>query len=171
MMQSISRLTLHRLHRLKTLEMKQNEIEGINTNAFSENWRLEIIYISNNMLTSKNKKCFIANVLEKLETLNLANNQISSIHQDIFLLSDLKRFNLSHNQILTIDDMTLIDFKQNQGLLVHLSFNRIERVIIRNGFDISGHNFHFNLEGNPLICDCHVTELKQKMQENGQSVC
>jgi protein toll len=47
-----------------------------------------------------------------------------------------------------------------------LSFNRIQRVILKNGFDISGPRFKLNLEGNPLICDCAITELKQKLEGN-----
>ena len=97
---------------------------------------LKEIDLSNNLLKDEDTQC-----LKKLETLNLANNHISSIQ------SDLKSPNLSQNHIGDIRDVGDIDFKQKQGMIVDLSFNKIERVILRNQFSISGHNFHMNLEG------------------------
>eukprot|EP00092_Neocalanus_flemingeri_P030633 GFUD01033261.1.p1 GENE.GFUD01033261.1~~GFUD01033261.1.p1 ORF type:complete len:1088 (+),score=206.14 GFUD01033261.1:331-3594(+) len=158
----IDRQLLLDLTSLKTLHFQDNAIAGIDRDALSQNKMLEEVDLSNNNLSEDNQ-CFKANILEKLKTLNLANNQISSVYQDFLYMSKLQALNLSHNEIgrkLMPED---INFVQNQGLVVDLSFNNIERIILKNGFEISGHNFLLNITGNPLICDCTITELKMKL--------
>ena len=175
-LQSINRHILHELDSLKTLRLAKNRIRKIDSNALVDNYQLEEIDFSENMITNDDTECFKANILEKLKILNLANNQITSIDQDILILSELQNLNLSNNLIGDIKPIDInfkpllsnripaFDFKQNHGLVVDLSYNRIERFILKNGFNISGPNFKLNLDGNPFICDCTITELKQKLE-------
>jgi len=161
---------------LKYLDLSGNLLTNLPENIFLGLQKLEEINLSQNLVTTGDTECIKANILQKLTTLNLAHNQITSIDQDILILSDLQTLNLSHNHIGDIKPIDInfqpplsnrileVEIKQDRGLLVDLSFNRIERFILKNGFNISGPNFKLNLEGNPLICDCFITELKQKLE-------
>ena len=48
-------------------------------------------------------------------------------------------------------------------LSVDLSNNMIQLMPLRPGFNMSQHNFLLNLTGNPLLCDCNLLELRNKV--------
>jgi len=70
---------------------------------------------------------------------------------------------LSRNIIKDDIDLDKIDFRSIEEISIDLSFNKIKRFLSRNWHQIPSQKLHINLDGNNFICDCWITELKQKL--------
>ena len=105
-----------------------------------------------------------------LEDLNLANNGIKELHPRIFNnLRMLKRLNLNHNSLRTLD----FSFSHMHRLSkLDLSFNLISNMndslleTISKMFRANGSKLKLNLSGNPLQCSCQTLNFLNWMDSN-----
>ena len=140
---------------------------------------------------SRTTECLRHQNLQQVRSIDLSFNSIDTVNFKFLLMSSLQSLNLSHNTIGPAISPEDLDFKLTFGLSVDLSYNKIERVDLREkeGTEISkgshvfryllclflllkifAENFLLNLSGNPLRCDCWATELRAKVAgEDGGS--
>lgn len=142
------------LNRLEDVNLAYNKISRIEPGAFDSVPALKILFLSNNLLQSINSDDFTgaknlqelfldSNVIErieanafdlpKLEILSLKDNRLKSLPNNIFEnLTKLERIDLSHNDIVDIDDL----FK-NCDQLYSLSLNHNPNLKNADVFEIT----------------------------------
>ena len=150
---------------LRKLLIQKNDLEEIDENSFRRTNLIEEIDMSRNNITFEDTECFKSNNFQKLRTLDLSHNLIKLINMDFHLMSKLQKLNLNHNIVGPILRPEDINFKLTFGLLLDLSYNKIEYFDLRNRFETVDNvdNFLLNISGNPIRCDCLSTELKLKL--------
>jgi hypothetical protein len=120
------------LHELLFLDLELNEIESIQSDAFRDNSKLEVISLSHNNLKYLSEDHF--KLLVNLQVLNLDHNKIRFI--DPFAFKDqknLKTIQLARNEIKFLDPKTLETLTFLEKL--SLSFNQLETIdgnLLRN---------------------------------------
>ena len=154
------------LQNLRIIHLQENNIQSLEKNAFSSNRKLEELDLSKNQLR---KWGHIPSIFEKLKILNIAQNKLNEIEDAFrFNMLNVKVLNFSYNNIgegkygLVPDDLQFL--QRSSNLVVDLSYNKIKRLSFENTRlqkSDTFSNYHLNLTGNPLICDCHATELKK----------
>ena len=161
------------LRKLKIVHLQENQLSDIPYNTFSRKRLLKNLDLSSNNLSPEpNLRFTKGQVFEKLQELDLSNNSWTAI-TDEFQVNFLKMrvLNLSHNLIGEDGGGMLaanhaLQFLQKE-IIVDLSYNK------KHWFDLrkpqySDHTLSnklkINLTGNPFICDCMATELKQKIE-------
>ena len=93
----INRSALRGDHSLTDLQLQDNQIETIHSDAF-DLVALRTIYLQNNSLASLSSQWFSGN--EKLQTVMLQNNLLNSVPEDAFRgCTALESLDLSHNNI------------------------------------------------------------------------
>eukprot|EP00090_Calanus_glacialis_P045164 TRINITY_DN8224_c0_g1_i1.p1 TRINITY_DN8224_c0_g1~~TRINITY_DN8224_c0_g1_i1.p1 ORF type:complete len:1130 (+),score=224.17 TRINITY_DN8224_c0_g1_i1:40-3429(+) len=169
------------LRNLKIVHFPENMLSELPYEIFAPTKKLvELDLSSNKIELNPNKRFFTgASTFDKLRTFNIANNKLTSIPEEFtFTMLKLQVLNMSYNLIgqdrgvLEPDD---INFIQRLDLLVDLSFNKIGRVSLYEDKLWNNRNhtfvpFKLNLTGNPIICDCIATELKQKIEGNLEGI-
>ena len=164
------------LQNLKIVHFQENLLEDLPYELFSPTKKLKELDLSHNKLEIKSRKRFTGgSTFDDLKLFNLAHNRLSYIPEELtYNMLDVQVINMSYNNIgedrnvIEPDD---IKFMQRSNVVVDLSFNSIERIALlgdslyeNRNVEIISYNFQLNLTGNPLICDCIATELKQKME-------
>eukprot|EP00092_Neocalanus_flemingeri_P010223 GFUD01011014.1.p1 GENE.GFUD01011014.1~~GFUD01011014.1.p1 ORF type:complete len:847 (+),score=141.65 GFUD01011014.1:252-2792(+) len=163
------------LRNLKTVHFQENLLEDLPYQLFSPTKKLEELDLSNNRIEIKDRKSFTTgSTFDKLKIFNIANNKWSFIPDNFgFNMLNAKVINMSYNNIgeengvLEPNDINFL--QRSDEFMLDLSFNSIERVTLHEDrlFKYNNKtytNFKLDLTGNPLICDCIATELKQKLE-------
>ena len=88
---------------------------------------------------SRTTECLRHQNLQQVRTIDLSFNSIDTVNFKFLLMSSLQSLNLSHNTIGPAISPEDLDFKLTFGLSVDLSYNKIERVDLREteGTEIS----------------------------------
>lgn len=170
------------MSRLTHLYLNDNQITSISSKAFIGIKSVEFITLQNNKLSLnavgtaaifENDKVGLLPTgspfqkLEKLVTLNLANNSITSLFED-FTLGSLKSLNLSYNEI------SIISFDEFQslgrdGLTIDLTHNQIEEVLFPPSIDPMTPMFTVHLNNNPIECDCNVLNFVKYLRNRNNT--
>ena len=152
--------------------MTNNSIKTLPNKVFEENKNLEDIDLSHNQLEKwpRNGK----NPLEYLKALNLSFNQLTEIDENSMILNmlNLESIDLSHNLLNGTFVPWMINFRVKR---VDLSHNHIAGINVsmewwneafkaHKAYKNFQANFTLNLAGNPLKCDCWMTELKLNLE-------
>lgn len=105
--------------------------------------------------------------LEKLVTLNLINNSITSLFED-FTLASLKSLNLSYNdiQVVSFDDFQSLG---RDGLTIDLTHNKIERINFPPSIDPMTASFTVHFNNNPIECDCNVLNFVKYLRNRNNT--
>ncbi len=163
---------------LETLYLQQNQIRKIQRTALATNGKLRHLDLAfNNISVSKgsNNGFLSGQVFGSLETLNLTHNNISYLEESLIInFLNLRTLNLSHNAFVAVDPLDLA-FSKNGKLTLDLSYNNIssfsleatpEALFVFN----TSYPYSLMLAGNPLRCDCYMSELRQKVTNELVSV-
>ena len=98
---------------------------------------------------SRTTECLRHQNLQQVRSIDLSFNSIDTVNFKFLLMSSLQSLNLSHNTIGPAISPEDLDFKLTFGLSVDLSYNKIERVDLREkeGTEISkgSHVFRYLL--------------------------
>ena len=88
---------------------------------------------------SRTTECLRHQNLQQVRSIDLSFNNIDTVNFKFLLMSSLQSLNLSHNNIGPKISPEDLDFKLTFGLSVDLSYNKIERVDLREkeGTEIS----------------------------------
>ena len=172
---SISRWTFKDLVKLETLHLHENLIATVHNKALASMTDLAELDLSANNLVydgkDRTRNMFLSSQpFERLVTLDLSENSFSALEYSVVINHlNLKTLNLSRNSF-KVFNLENFNFVKNGGAVdVDLSYNQIERVDISVTKHINllfankTNLFILNLTGNPLICDCFITELKEKV--------
>ena len=174
---NITDSVLHDLVNLKTLHLQENQIGAIHKNAFAFLINLRELDLSSNMLPYVGKDqnyygIFDSQNFEFLVTLNLAHNFYSVLDNGIAYrpggMFKLRKLNLSHN---VLNKYNLEEFLIFDRSFIDLSYNKIERVDFNEKYGLLPFLYDppkvipkLNLAGNPLVCDCFTSDLKEKIE-------
>jgi len=120
---------------------------------------------SNNITLGDYGHFTYTNRWDKMKTLNLSRNDLDKMPRGVEYMLNLVNLDLSHNKLMFLELGDLNNFDQtnkNGDFVVNLASNLIERIYLANSFmvTIKETNMKLNLVGNPIICDCTVTQLK-----------
>lgn len=109
---------------MKIINLKNNQINIINTKAFSNLYALETINLSNNKISQLNKDTF--NGLWNLKTININNNFIDYLESGIFS-------NLNELKVLQLDGNNLNKFDENLFInpFVHINFSERKSIFLK----------------------------------------
>ena len=164
------------LGNLKTLHLQENQIGAIHKNAFTFLLNLRELDLSSNILPYGGEDrnyygIFNSQYFEFLVTLNLAHNFYSVLDNGIAYrpggMFRLSKLNLSYNSLKSYN---LKDFLIYDRSFIDLSYNKIEKVnfnekyVLPFLYDPLQVKPKLNLIGNPLVCDCFTSELKEKIE-------
>ncbi|CAI9716783.1 toll-like receptor Tollo [Octopus vulgaris] len=165
---------------LEYLVLKDNAIEIIENDAFSQLQSLQILNLKNNNITNINNNPF--KNLHKLWGLNIAFNNIKELRHGTISHLQLREFYCRNNQLTTLSkamfpkSLRLIDLSHNYikfltDDIVH-DMNHLTELNLRSNHlsTVKGWNFlrsanakpiRILLLGNSFKCDCHLTWLKE----------
>ncbi|NWH98075.1 LRTM1 protein, partial [Tichodroma muraria] len=141
---------------IQILQLQNNRIWRINSNAFTATPLLKILDLSNNSLSSVAPGAF--QKLRYLQVLNLTRNLIHYIENKTFsFLPHLKELDLSSNSIIRLPEtfgnstgnITLLSVKHNK-------LQKMERVLLESLPNLKVVLF----KDNPWQCNCNIFGLK-----------
>lgn len=113
------------LSKLKHLQLRQNKIELVVSDAFVDLVNLEVLSLSSNRIKTLGRNAFAS--LKALKTLYLYDNEIQFLHPKIFnSLVNVEKIYFKRNEILILDENI---FKTLSSLkTVDVSSNKVERI-------------------------------------------
>jgi Leucine-rich repeat (LRR) protein len=170
---------LRDLTRLEILHLQQNQIQAVHATALATNGKLRVLDLAFNNITlqqgGRQGRFLAGQVFESLEVLNLTHNNISYLEESLlnnFL--QLRFLNLSHNAFSLLNPLDMA-FIKNGRLTLDLSFNQIETFSLEASPEAvfiynTSTEYSLRLGGNPLRCDCYLSELRQKVTDELVSV-
>ena len=171
---SISERVFKDLVKLTHLHLHQNLLTTIHSRALVFMTELEELLLQENSLryeAGSRNRFLSAHTFEKLRIINLSSNFISAIEQNLVITClNLEVLDLSNNSFTQFRLETFSNLINYGHLNVNLSGNQIKRVDMRPtttlaiSFKDKTDKFTLDLSGNPLICDCFITELKKKAE-------
>ncbi|XP_026753745.2 connectin-like [Galleria mellonella] len=151
---------------LLELELDKNNISELRKECFEGLAKLKRLDLSHNKISVLNSFTFTE--LWNLELLLLHYNDISIVAQRSFDgLSQLKKLNLSHNNLIILAGEL---FAGVRGLLgLDLRYNILKRFTFDDVNPIYENllkeNSYIYLEGNELLCDCHLAWMHKLRHE------
>ena len=173
---SISEHVFKDLVKLTRLHLQQNLLTTIHSRALVFMTELEELLLHENSLTyeaGSRNRFLSAHTFEKLRIINLSSNFISAIEENLVITClNLEVLDLSNNSFTQFSLEQFSNLINYGHLNVNLSANQIKRVDMRPtttlafSFKDKTDKFTLDLSGNPLICDCFITELKKKAEGN-----
>jgi len=190
---SIPTNTFKMLNILKLLDLSGNKITEIDQNIFQGTQQLSHLHLHHNQLKRINLS-ILGHKNSALAYLELSHNSLATADIGSGIFSKLVHINLSNNRIKGSFSMTLrincrhlsyIDLSNNsyngtikksnldvfkRNLTINLSHNGINRIDMtppRFAFALlksSSYHTEVMLVGNPLVCDCFASELKERLK-------
>ncbi|CAD6994224.1 unnamed protein product [Ceratitis capitata] len=178
------------LTKLEILQLNDNDLFKIDFNAFTETSNMKYLNLANNQIDFSDSLVIDAlemmknddnndGVLEdfpnvftspfrslfNLQELSLRNNSIMYLYKEWRMqLPMLRTIDLSYNKINTFSTRD-VQFVSDQITLVNLTHNLIEQIDFKGIDNIEQHiaarHIHFDLNYNPLRCDCGIFHFAQ----------
>ncbi|KAJ8280447.1 hypothetical protein GJAV_G00054670 [Gymnothorax javanicus] len=144
------------LGRLKTLDLRQNQISEVQRYAFADQDGMQILWLQNNNLDSIPEAI---RGLANLQVLSLANNQISWVNSESFQgCRSLTALHLQHNRISGVAVDAFGDLMKLQ--MLNMGANLLETIPGPTLQSLWGQCMNIRLHGNPWRCNCSLAELR-----------
>ncbi|XP_075992025.1 artichoke [Anticarsia gemmatalis] len=138
-LQYISLRAFDNIPLIQYLNLSNNHISNIDHSGLRQLSSLEVLDLSFNKLTRLTRASF--QYMEWLVELNLDNNLVCHIGGQPFdFMPRLKVLSLRHNRLSTVSEGTFAKLRNNIAIL--------------------------DIDGNPLICNCHIIWLKSWLSES-----
>jgi Leucine-rich repeat (LRR) protein len=179
------------LRKLKFVTLSRNEISTIDSNAFTDLFKLETLYLDNNNLEYVSSRLFSSlenlkslnlcvnkietlspktfHALRNLESLHLKDNNLQFLHKDLFAtLGNLKNITLNNNNVEVIHANL---FHHNINLeYVWINDNKI-KFINSNSFETLSYLKFINLMDNICINNLYHNGSFDMMEETLEKNC
>ncbi|CAO1397580.1 unnamed protein product, partial [Diamesa tonsa] len=158
-----------KLQKLEKLYLYYNEIKTID-NSFKNLKNLQEIYLEGNQL-SDNKMYNLFDNLTELRFIDLSYNNLNQFNiSKIILFQKLIKLDLSHNNFSNSIFTNWTIFSTIQRFEIDFSHNKLTKFNVEDFYlqlklpyirRRSSPKIKFNVDENPIICDCNALELVQ----------
>ena len=163
---------------LRSLDLSHNKIKEINL-LHTHNSVVNVDLSYNKLTTSEFGEY---GTFDRLEMLNLSHNKIENIYHGIWIAYLSLKHLILHNNLFSGS----IKLEKAKSMNLDLSFNSIENIVMKkkifspSGKFIANISYHpkevfsqfekliVNISSNPIQCDCHATDLKEKIVDNSK---
>lgn len=141
---SVSEIHFKGLSKLKILNLENNKIDHIASDAFIDLVALELLYLSYNRIQFLGANTFSS--LENLEQLFLDNNEIQLFQPKIFnSLANVKFINLDNNEIFILDENIFEAAKNLTEITIgNNKLEKISRTLFNNNLNLEKILLHGN---------------------------
>ncbi|CAG4968697.1 unnamed protein product [Colias eurytheme] len=151
------------LNRLKIIELQGNRLQFISMRAFENLPYVQYLNLSNNQLTNLENSGI--KQLTTLEVLDLSFNKLTMVTKESFQYMEwLVELNLDNNHICSINGHPF-DFMPRLKVL-SLRHNKLTTVFENNFMKLRHNIAIFDIDGNPIICNCGIIWFKAWLSES-----
>ncbi|MEE6521002.1 hypothetical protein FKM82_018979, partial [Ascaphus truei] len=149
-----------------TLLLAYNNICVLKILSFLNYQQLEYLELQNNVISDIHSQAF--QTLQNLSYLDLSNNQLIHIKPGVFKpLSSLITLNLGNNRIASLSGNALEPSTKLQRLfLYNNALTNLRTELLYNLPSLT----HLRLDGNPWVCTCQIQYLFSWMIDNAQKI-
>ncbi|XP_045515611.1 protein artichoke [Pieris brassicae] len=151
------------LPRLRIIELQGNRLQYVSKRAFDNMPLVQYLNMSNNQMTNLENSGI--RQLTSLEVLDLSFNKVTMITRESFQYMEwLVELNLDNNHVCSINGNPF-DYMQRLKVL-SLRHNKLTTVTENNFLKLRHNIAIFDIDGNPLICNCGIIWLKSWLAES-----
>ncbi|XP_021182892.3 protein artichoke [Helicoverpa armigera] len=151
------------LPKLRIIELQGNRLQFISLRAFENMPLVQYMNLSNNQITSIDNSGL--NQLTSLEVLDLSFNKLMRLTRASFQYMEwLVELNLDNNMICHISGQPF-DFMPRLKVL-SLRHNKLSTVLENTFSKLRNNIAILDIDGNPLVCNCHIVWLKSWLSES-----
>ncbi|CAK1549694.1 unnamed protein product [Leptosia nina] len=151
------------LLKLRILELQGNRLQFVSMRAFENMPLVQYLNVSNNHLTNLENSGI--RTLTSLEVLDLGFNKLTMITKESFQHMEwLVELNLDSNHICSINGHPF-DFMPRLKIL-SLRNNKLTSIAENNFLKLRHNIAIFDINGNPIICNCAMIWLKSWLSES-----
>ncbi|KAM4019449.1 leucine-rich repeat-containing protein 26 [Anomaloglossus baeobatrachus] len=150
----------------QTILLAYNKLTVLKMLSFHKNPNLNRLELQNNLISNIDSQAF--KNLQNLSYLDLSSNQLATIKQEVFKpLLSLNTLNLGNNQISWLPRNVLENLVNLHTLYLHN--NALTGLRMDILYNLPALN-QLRLDGNPLVCTCQIQYLLFWMLENAEKI-